>query len=102
VVAVSDRDHVEAGLHLAPEVRSGKGRGGNDGVRQQSPAGKHPSSRRKFGVEKAEVETMVSVNKVLLENILPAHVADHFLISPHRQEVAAVSCSLPRDATLAL
>ena len=43
VVAVSDRDHVEAGLHLAPEVRSGKGRGGNDGVRQQSPAGKHSS-----------------------------------------------------------
>ena len=58
--------------------------------------------RRKFGVEKEEVETMASVNKVLLENILPAHVADHFLISPHRQEVAAVSCSLPRDATLAL
>lgn len=42
--------------------------------------------RRKFGVEKEEVETMASVNKVLLENILPAHVADYFLISPHRQE----------------
>jgi len=45
--------------------------------------------RRKFGVEKEEVETMASVNKVLLENILPAHVADYFLISPHRQEVCS-------------
>jgi len=43
--------------------------------------------RRKFGVEKENVETMASVNKVLLENILPAHVADYFLSSPHRQEV---------------
>ena len=45
---------------------------------------------RKFGVEKEEVETMASVNKVLLENILPAHVAEHFLSSQHRQEVCSV------------
>jgi adenylate cyclase 2 len=42
--------------------------------------------RRKFSVEKEEVETMGSLNKVLLENILPAHVADHFLSSPHRRD----------------
>ena len=47
--------------------------------------------RRKFGVEKEEVETMASVNKILLESILPAHVADYFLISPHRHtEVCSV------------
>jgi len=46
--------------------------------------------RRKFGVEKEEVETMASVNKVLLENILPAHVAEHFLSSQHRQEVCSI------------
>lgn len=44
--------------------------------------------RRKFGVEKEEVETMGSLNKVLLENILPAYVADHFLSSPHRRDVS--------------
>ncbi|XP_077982384.1 adenylate cyclase type 2-like [Glandiceps talaboti] len=35
----------------------------------------------KFGVEKEEVETMESLNKVLLENVLPKHVAEHFLKS---------------------
>ncbi|XP_070575813.1 adenylate cyclase type 2-like isoform X2 [Ptychodera flava] len=33
----------------------------------------------KFGVEREEVETMESLNKVLLENVLPKHVAEHFL-----------------------
>nr|XP_006825139.1 PREDICTED: adenylate cyclase type 2-like [Saccoglossus kowalevskii] len=35
----------------------------------------------KFGVEREEVETMESLNKVLLENVLPKHVAEHFLKS---------------------
>ncbi|XP_072014122.1 adenylate cyclase type 2-like isoform X2 [Amphiura filiformis] len=33
----------------------------------------------KFKVEREEVETMESLNKVLLENMLPAHVAEHFV-----------------------
>ncbi|XP_038050388.1 adenylate cyclase type 2-like isoform X2 [Patiria miniata] len=33
----------------------------------------------KFKVEREEVETMESLNKVLLENMLPAHVAQHFM-----------------------
>ncbi|XP_071784971.1 adenylate cyclase type 2-like isoform X2 [Asterias amurensis] len=33
----------------------------------------------KFKVEREEVETMESLNKVLLENMLPAHVAEHFM-----------------------
>jgi hypothetical protein len=32
---------------------------------------------------------MGSLNKVLLENILPAHVAEHYLYSPRRQDVSA-------------
>lgn len=40
--------------------------------------------KQKFKVEKEEVETMGSLNKILLENILPAHVADHFLKSGRR------------------
>ena len=39
-------------------------------------------------MEREEVETMGSLNKVLLENILPAHVAEHYLYSPHRSEVS--------------
>ena len=42
--------------------------------------------KRKFEVERDEVETMGSLNKVLLENILPAHVARHFM-HHHRNEV---------------
>jgi len=30
-------------------------------------------------IESEEVETMRGINKILLENILPAHVADRFL-----------------------
>lgn len=33
----------------------------------------------KLKVEQEEVETMRGINKILLENILPAHVAEHFL-----------------------
>ena len=43
--------------------------------------------RTKFVSEREETETTGSLNKVLLENILPAHVAEHYLYSPHRQEV---------------
>ncbi|XP_025017043.1 adenylate cyclase type 2 [Tetranychus urticae] len=35
--------------------------------------------RAKLKVEQEEVETMGGINKILLENILPAHVAHHFL-----------------------
>ncbi|XP_066155288.1 adenylate cyclase type 2 isoform X2 [Euwallacea fornicatus] len=35
--------------------------------------------KEKLKVEQEEVETMRGINKILLENILPAHVADHFL-----------------------
>lgn len=35
--------------------------------------------KSKLRVEQDEVETMRGINKILLENILPAHVADHFL-----------------------
>ncbi|KAL3186618.1 hypothetical protein MRX96_027429 [Rhipicephalus microplus] len=38
-------------------------------------------SRAKLRVEHDEMETMGSINKILLENILPAHVAAHFLNS---------------------
>ncbi|EDS33773.1 adenylate cyclase [Culex quinquefasciatus] len=35
--------------------------------------------KAKLKVEQEEVETMRGINKILLENILPAHVAGHFL-----------------------
>lgn len=35
--------------------------------------------KSKLRVEQDEVETMRGINKILLENILPAHVAHHFL-----------------------
>ena len=47
--------------------------------------------RHKFVSEKEETETTGSLNKVLLENILPAHVADHYLFSPRRQEVGLLN-----------
>lgn len=36
--------------------------------------------KAKLKVEQEEVETMRGINKILLENILPAHVAAHFLL----------------------
>lgn len=37
--------------------------------------------KAKLKFEQEEVETMRGINKILLENILPAHVAEHFLSS---------------------
>ncbi|XP_026481502.1 adenylate cyclase type 2-like [Ctenocephalides felis] len=42
--------------------------------------------RAKLKVEQDEVETMRGINKILLENILPAHVAQHFLRSARVKE----------------
>nr|XP_033785611.1 adenylate cyclase type 2 isoform X3 [Geotrypetes seraphini] len=35
--------------------------------------------KNKFKKERDEIETMENLNRVLLENVLPAHVAEHFL-----------------------
>lgn len=43
--------------------------------------------KNKLKVEQDEVETMRGINKILLENILPAHVADHFLATRTTQEL---------------
>ena len=43
--------------------------------------------RVRLRVEQDEEETMRGYNKVLLENILPAHVAQHFLTSGSVTEV---------------
>ncbi|KMQ97116.1 adenylate cyclase type 2 [Lasius niger] len=43
--------------------------------------------KSKLRVEQDEVETMRGINKILLENILPAHVADHFLATRASQEL---------------
>ncbi|XP_033219941.1 adenylate cyclase type 2 isoform X2 [Belonocnema kinseyi] len=43
--------------------------------------------KNKLKVEQDEVETMRGINKILLENILPAHVAHHFLASRTDQEL---------------
>ena len=43
--------------------------------------------KKKLKVEQEEVETMRGINKILLENILPAHVADHFLTTREIREV---------------
>jgi adenylate cyclase 2 len=37
--------------------------------------------KAKLRVEQDDVETMGGINKILLENILPQHVAQHFLLS---------------------
>lgn len=46
--------------------------------------------KTKFKSEREEVETMGDVNKILLENILPAHVALHFLSSNRRTDVSKI------------
>ncbi|XP_049818616.1 adenylate cyclase type 2-like isoform X2 [Aethina tumida] len=43
--------------------------------------------KAKLKVEQEEVETMRGINKILLENILPAHVAEHFLMTRANQEL---------------
>ncbi|XP_066589083.1 adenylate cyclase type 2 [Prorops nasuta] len=43
--------------------------------------------KSKLRVEQDEVETMRGINKILLENILPAHVAEHFLATRTTQDL---------------
>ncbi|XP_043681130.1 adenylate cyclase type 2 [Vespula pensylvanica] len=43
--------------------------------------------KSKLKVEQDDVETMRGINKILLENILPAHVADHFLATRATQDL---------------
>ncbi|XP_058980052.1 adenylate cyclase type 2 isoform X1 [Musca domestica] len=43
--------------------------------------------KAKLKVEQEEVETMRGINKILLENILPAHVATHFLSQQNPSEL---------------
>ncbi|XP_060535203.1 adenylate cyclase type 2-like isoform X2 [Cylas formicarius] len=43
--------------------------------------------KAKLKVEQEEVETMRGINKILLENILPAHVAEHFLSTRLTQDL---------------
>ncbi|XP_061386281.1 adenylate cyclase type 2 [Musca vetustissima] len=43
--------------------------------------------KAKLKVEQEEVETMRGINKILLENILPAHVATHFLSQQNTSEL---------------
>ncbi|XP_017783531.1 PREDICTED: adenylate cyclase type 2 isoform X3 [Nicrophorus vespilloides] len=43
--------------------------------------------KAKLKVEQEEVETMRGINKILLENILPAHVAEHFLATRVNQDL---------------
>lgn len=43
--------------------------------------------KAKLKVEQEEVETMRGINKILLENILPAHVAEHFLATRSSSQV---------------
>nr|XP_033339524.1 adenylate cyclase type 2 isoform X2 [Megalopta genalis] len=40
----------------------------------------------KLKIEQEQVETMRGINKILLENILPAHVAEHFLTNTRATE----------------
>ncbi|KAJ8395242.1 hypothetical protein AAFF_G00034440 [Aldrovandia affinis] len=42
--------------------------------------------RNKFKKECEEIETMENLNRVLLENVLPAHVAEHFLARNWKNE----------------
>lgn len=43
--------------------------------------------KNKFKKECEEIETMENLNRVLLENVLPAHVAEHFLARNWKNEV---------------
>ncbi|XP_032813401.1 adenylate cyclase type 2 isoform X1 [Petromyzon marinus] len=42
--------------------------------------------KQKFKKEREEIETMENLNRVLLENVLPAHVAEHFLTHHRKNE----------------
>ncbi|XP_072814976.1 adenylate cyclase type 2 isoform X2 [Vicugna pacos] len=43
--------------------------------------------KNKFKKEREEIETMENLNRVLLENVLPAHVAEHFLARSLKNEL---------------
>ncbi|XP_036165021.1 adenylate cyclase type 2 isoform X7 [Myotis myotis] len=43
--------------------------------------------KNKFNKEREEIETMENLNRVLLENVLPAHVAEHFLARSLKNEL---------------
>nr|XP_058919248.1 adenylate cyclase type 2 isoform X3 [Kogia breviceps] len=43
--------------------------------------------KNKFKKEREEIETMENLNRVLLENVLPAHVAEHFLARSLKNEI---------------
>lgn len=45
----------------------------------------------KLKVEQEQVETMRGINKILLENILPAHVAEHFLTNMRATQVSPIN-----------
>ncbi|KAI1888659.1 hypothetical protein AGOR_G00187420 [Albula goreensis] len=48
---------------------------------------------RRFEKEREEMETMQNVNKLLLHNVLPEHVATHFIgKSHHNQDLYSQSC----------
>lgn len=53
--------------------------------------------RNKLSTEEEGVDTMRGINKILLENILPAHVAEHYLLQvrgqPSTQSTAVSTCS---------
>lgn len=57
------------------------------GGQSDSRARTHYTWESTVAVEQQEVETTRSINKVLLENILPAHLADHFLASSRASQV---------------
>ncbi len=43
--------------------------------------------RTKLSSEEEGVDTMRGINKILLENILPAHVAEHYLLQVNKNSV---------------
>ena len=57
-------------------------------------ARKHHMWKAMVAVERQEVETNRGINKLLLENILPAHLADRFLMSSQARQVRLCTCSV--------
>uniref|UniRef100_A0A3Q2WE36 Adenylate cyclase type 2 n=1 Tax=Haplochromis burtoni TaxID=8153 RepID=A0A3Q2WE36_HAPBU len=57
--------------------------------------------KNKFKKECEEIETMENLNRVLLENVLPAHVAEHFLARNWKNEVGIYNlCYLSMGCTI--
>lgn len=46
--------------------------------------------KKKFRKEDEEIETMENLNRILLENVLPAHVAAYFIVDNKMNEVGTV------------